>query len=395
MTQQMSTMDQNINAEKCPVRATRWRNMIFFMITTFFGVVGAPYYIWRYGVQPSELALMFFFMAMTGLSVTVGYHRLFAHVSYKAHPIVQFIVLFFGAAAYEQSALKWASQHRRHHKYVDTDQDPYNIKKGFFYAHMGWLIFWKQVTDFSNVKDLEKNRMVTNQNRYYFVWAIVAGMVVPLAIGALTGRMLGAFIFAVCLRLTLVYHSTFFINSVCHTFGKSTYDLESSARDHWFVALLTFGEGYHSYHHKFPSDYRNGVRWYHWDPSKWIIFLLSKAGLTTDLTRTSKPRMLAAKLDAETKRVNQSLQNLDTSEFTLQTMARLREIYQSLKQSLEIWETSLQQYQRNRPTPDLQQMVAGARQSFISRYRQWQKLIKLHPLHLQDALLTQPSGSLA
>ena len=171
--------------------------------------------------------------------------------------------------------------------------------------------------------------------------------------------------------------------------------MESSARDHWFVALLTFGEGYHSYHHKFPSDYRNGVRWHHWDPSKWIIFLLSTAGLTTDLTRTSKPRMLAAKLDAETKRVNQSLQNLDTNEFTLQTMARLREIYQSLKQSLEIWETSLQQYQRNMPTPDLQQMVAGARQSFISRYRQWQKLIKLHPLHLQDALLTQPSGSLA
>src|SRR3989338_3286557 len=107
---------------------------------------------------------MFFFMAMTGLSVTVGYHRLFAHVSFKAHPLVRFLVLFFGAAAFEQSALKWAALHRTHHQYVDTEPDPYNIKVGFFYAHVGWIMFWKHGVDYQNVKDLQKSRLLMHQH---------------------------------------------------------------------------------------------------------------------------------------------------------------------------------------------------------------------------------------
>ncbi|GEM_PF-728088 len=380
-----------MKADTLPVKTIRWRNIIFFTITTFFGVIGAPYYIWRFGISPSEIALAVFYTIVTGSAITVGYHRLFAHVTFGAHPLVRFLALFFGAAAYEQSALKWASQHRRHHRYVDTEQDPYNIKQGFFHAHIGWLLFWRQITDFGNVRDLQKSRLVMHQHRYYIGWAIVSGMLVPLAIGALTGHLLGAFIFSFCTRLTVVYHVTFFINSVCHSFGRATYDLESSARDHWIVALLTGGEGYHNFHHKFPGDYRNGIRWYHWDPSKWVIYLLSRMGLTWELTRASNTRILAAKLETERRWVDQSLKRLGAGEFTLQTLAKLKEIYASVRQSLEKWEIAVHQYQQNMSKPDFELMVRMARRSFSARYREWQKLIKLPPPLLQNVLLTLPA----
>lgn len=382
-------------SETRPVKTIRWRNMIFFAVTTFFGVIGAPYYIWRFGITPSEIALAVFYTIVTGSAITIGYHRLFAHLTFRAHPFVQFLALFFGAAAYEQSALKWASQHRRHHRYVDTDEDPYNIKQGFFHAHIGWLLFWKQITDYNNVRDLQKSRLVMNQHQYYFAWAIFSGMAVPLLIGALTGHLLGAFIFSVCFRLTFVYHVTFFINSVCHSFGKATYDLECSARDHWFVALLTGGEGYHNFHHKFPGDYRNGIKWYHWDPSKWMIYMLSRVGLAWELNRISNPRILAAKLETERRRVGQSLERLGAEEFRLQTLGKLKEIYLSLKQSLEKWEAAVHQYQQNISKSDFELMVRMARRSFSTRYREWQKLIKLNPIHLQDVLLSLPAGALA
>ena len=98
--------------------------------------------------------LTVFYTFATGMSITVGYHRLFAHRAFKAHPVLQFLVLFFGAGAFEMSALGWASQHRTHHKYVDTERDPYNIKQGFFYAHIGWMLFWIQPIDYSNSKGM-------------------------------------------------------------------------------------------------------------------------------------------------------------------------------------------------------------------------------------------------
>jgi stearoyl-CoA desaturase (delta-9 desaturase) len=126
--------------------------------------------------------------------------------------------------------------------------------------------------------------------------------VAPLVVGMMTGHLLGAFLLSVCTRITLVSHSTFCINSVCHTFGKATYDPASSARDHWFVALLTNGEGYHNFHHRFPSDYRNGIRWYHWDPSKWTIQFLAALGLVERLNVSPEDKIQQAKIWAQTQR---------------------------------------------------------------------------------------------
>lgn len=289
------------------VRKNSWPIIAFFALTSAGALVGAPLYVHRFGISLSEILLFLFFVAATGMSITAGYHRLYSHRTFKASPIVEFLILFFGAAAFEQSVLDWSSQHRDHHRYVDTERDPYSIKKGFWYAHIGWMTLWKQLPDYGNVKDLLKDKLVMHQHRHYVAWGVTAGILLPLLLGVLSGHALGALIFSVCVRLTLVYHATFCINSVCHVFGKATYDINATARDHWLVAFLTNGEGYHNFHHRFPLDYRNGVRWYHWDPSKWMIALLAKLGLAWDLKKTAALCILQAKLEAENLRINAAL----------------------------------------------------------------------------------------
>lgn len=284
------------------IKENNWPVIAFFAITTAGAVIGAPLYIQHFGISLSEVLLFLFFVLATGFAITVGYHRLYAHRAFKANKAVQFLVLFFGSAAFEQSALTWCSGHRDHHRYVDTDLDPYSIKKGFWYAHIGWMTLWKQWPDYRNVKELLGNRLVRHQHHHYVAWGMTAGILLPLLLGALSGHGLGALVFSVCVRLTLVYHATFCINSVCHTFGKATYDIHATARDHWLVAFLTNGEGYHNFHHRFPTDYRNGIRWYHWDPSKWMIALLEKLGLVWNLRRTNDLHVLEAKRAADIER---------------------------------------------------------------------------------------------
>ena len=270
-----------------PERQNRWVGIIFFMIIHAVGIVGTPLYLLYYGASTAEWVLFLAYVSLTSLAITVGYHRLFAHVTYKTNAFVRFLLLFFGAATFEQSALKWASQHRQHHQFTDTSWDPYDIKRGFWYAHVGWILFWKHRVNYDNVPDLKRSALVMNQHELYSLWSVGAGLGLPMLIGFLMGRPLGVFIMTVCLRLILVMHSAFFINSYAHMVGSRGYDAHISARDHWLGAILTNGEGYHNFHHQFPTDYRNGICWYHWDPSKWLIFALSKLHLTRDLKKTS------------------------------------------------------------------------------------------------------------
>jgi len=228
------------------------------------------------------------------MSITMGYHRLFAHPTYRASPAVQFLFLLFGAATFEESALKWSSQHRQHHLFTDTEHDPYGVNQGFWHAHIGWIMFWRHRTNYNNVKDLRRSRLVMHQHDHHPWWSVGGGLVLPMLIAWWIGHPLGGFIMVVCLRIVVVLHSSFFINSFAHTFGKRPYDSSQSARDNWLCALLTNGEGFHNFHHRFPMDYRNGYRWYHWDPSKWCIYLLSKLGLAWDLKRTSDRRITEA-----------------------------------------------------------------------------------------------------
>ena len=277
-----------------PKRKVRWLGLIFFLALHVVAIFGTPLYIYYRGVTAPELALFFFYLVATGMSITIGYHRLFAHRTFKASPVVRFVLLFFGAAAFEESALKWASQHRQHHLFTDTEHDPYGVDKGFWHAHIGWILFWRHRTNYNNVSDLRKSRLVSHQHDHHEWWSIGAGIVLPMLIAWGIGHPLSGFILVVCLRTVLVLHSSFFVNSFAHTFGTRRYAPAQSARDNWLGAILTNGEGFHNFHHRFPSDYRNGVRWYHWDPSKWCIYVLSKLGLAWDLRRTSDQRIVDA-----------------------------------------------------------------------------------------------------
>ncbi len=279
-------------------RFNRWPSIYFLGGISLVAVVFCPWYLYQHGITQAGFWIFAFMCTTTVLAVTAGYHRLFSHKAYQANTVYQFLMLGFGAASLQQSALKWASLHRTHHAYTDTLRDPYNIKKGFWYAHVGWILFWIRSLDMKNVQDLAKNKLVMHQNNYFQLWAAMFGIVLPVGLGFLFGQPFEALLFGVGVRLFVVFQVVFFINSFAHTFGDKTFDKNVSARDNWVGAFLTGGEGYHSFHHKFSTDYRNGHLWYHWDPSKWLIYVSSLFGWAWDLKRTPKEKILEAKIAA-------------------------------------------------------------------------------------------------
>ncbi|MGZ3692210.1 MAG: fatty acid desaturase [Pseudobdellovibrio sp.] len=260
----------------------------------------------------------FVFAVLTNLSITMGYHRLFAHKSFEAHPVLQFILLFISSGAFQGSALKWASDHRIHHKFEDTDKDPYSINKGFWYAHMGWMMTHEAVSLPVHAPDLEKNKMIKWQHDHYLFAAIFVGYAFPTLIGALMGNAILGLVIAGGLRIFLTQQSTFLVNSLSHTLGKTPYSVEKTAKDSFIVTILTHGEGYHNFHHKFQFDYRNGIRWYHWDPTKWSIQLAALLGLAKKLKTVQFSEILRARLEVESLK----FKNTDFYKFKLEPLAQ-------------------------------------------------------------------------
>jgi len=299
-------MARDSNGEQAPEAAVRpakkYRvgSIIFVGLITAVTLVACPIYLWRYGLTAAEFAFFAAYALASSFAITLGYHRLFSHASFKATWPIRAIVLFFGGAAFEQSAMRWSALHRQHHRHTDTDLDPYNIKRGFFYAHVGWVLLRIPHFDYANVRDLAADRFVLHQHEHYRVWSYLSGVLVPLLVGAWIGGWTYAILFPVVARIFLVLNGAFFINSVAHSFGSRPFELNSSARDHWLGVILTNGEGYHNFHHAFPRDYRNGIRWYDWDPTKWLIWALSRVRLTSDLKRTSAKTILLATATART-----------------------------------------------------------------------------------------------
>lgn len=284
-----------------PARKINWLTSSFLIFSALTALIGTPLYLYHFGLDVFQVALFVFYVFATGLSITLGYHRLFAHRAFKAKKPVKLFTLIFGACAFENSVLDWASDHRRHHKHVDHEEDdPYSISKGLFWAHMGWLFFkLREDEDFSNVPDLEKDKWVRWQHRWVQLIAVVVGMVLPAILGFLWNGWsgaLGAFLLAGVTRVVFVQHGTFCINSLCHSIGSRPYCSNTSARDSGIMALVTFGEGYHNFHHTFQHDYRNGVDKWAYDPTKWTIWLLSKFGLTYDLRRVGQERIVLAQM---------------------------------------------------------------------------------------------------
>ena len=295
-----------------PFNRVEWVTSGFLIITALLTLTVVPAYFYYFGWDWFLFGVFLFYYPASGMSITVGYHRLFSHKAFKAKWPVKLFVLLFGAAAFENSALWWSSEHRKHHKHVDTDDDPYDITKGFFWAHMGWLMFkLKPSTPMDNVQDLRKDSLVMWQDKWVHAIAFFMSFILPAAIGYVyaisTGNLspmagaLGGLLIPGVARVVLVQHATFCINSLCHMIGSRPYSTSHSARDSWIAAIFTMGEGYHNYHHEFQWDYRNGVKPWQLDPSKWIIWALSKFRLTADLKRVPNERILLAET-RETKR---------------------------------------------------------------------------------------------
>lgn len=285
-------------------RKLYWPNIIYLVASPLIVVSLVPYYLYSHGFEWKIWLFALVLGAATSLSITGGYHRLFAHRSYSARSWVKILFLLFGGGAFQGSVLKWATDHRRHHRYVDTDKDPYNINQGFWYAHIGWLL----VEDDPNFKDrfaadLLNDKLVFLQHEYYLFVAFGMGVIFPTLIGYWLGSAIGGFLIAAALRLVVTNHSTFFINSLCHTLGKQPYSDEHSARDSYLMAFLAFGEGYHNFHHQFQSDYRNGIRWFDWDPTKWIVGFLASIGSASNLKRISQETIIKARVVMEEKRL--------------------------------------------------------------------------------------------
>ena len=274
----------------------------FLIGTAFLTVVGLPIYFWFFDLDWFQGGMFLLLSALTGFSITAGYHRLFAHKTYEARWPMRLLVLLFGASAFENSVLMWTSEHRRHHKHTDHEEDPYNIQKGFFHAHIGWLLFklYPQ-PPYYNVRDLQSDPLVAWQHRYINLLAVLMGFGLPTVAGFLYGGWtgaLGGFLISGLARVVVIQHGTFFINSACHYMGRQPYSTRCSARDSFLLALVTMGEGYHNYHHEFQHDYRNGVKPWQFDPTKWIIWTFSKLRLAQNLRRVPAEKIKSAEQTA-------------------------------------------------------------------------------------------------
>ena len=286
---------------KIPFSRVNWITSIFLITTALLAVTAVPIYLWHFGIAWFQFGMFFFYTVITIMSITLGYHRLYSHLAFKAKWPVRLVTLLFGACAFENSCFDWTADHRKHHKHVDHDDDPYDISKGFMWAHIGWLIFKMRPEEpVNNVNDLMRYKLCMWQHKYVHWIGFILGVVVPTALAYMVQPTwhyaLGGFLLAGILRIVVVQHCTFFINSLCHTIGKRPYNTENSARDSAIMAVFTCGEGYHNYHHAFQHDYRNGVKPWQFDPTKWMIWVLSKLGLTSNLRRVSDEKILLAEM---------------------------------------------------------------------------------------------------
>lgn len=284
---------------------TRWDVIAVLFGTGIAALILVPAWWIAHGYSLSLWVWFVIFAGWNGLSITAGYHRLWSHKSYEAHWIVRLMFALGGALSIQNSIRQWCSNHRHHHQHVDdVEHDPYSAKRGLFYSHIGWMLkdYPAAATDFSNIKDLDRDPIVVWQDRYYWPLVVVTNVALPLMIGAACGDAVGGLLLIGLLRLVFCHHTTFFINSLAHAWGRQPYSDSCTAKDNGLIALVTYGEGYHNFHHTFQWDYRNGIRWYQFDPTKWLIKTLTYLRLTWGLKRTAPEKIERKIVEMQRKR---------------------------------------------------------------------------------------------
>ncbi|KAI8984601.1 hypothetical protein BDF20DRAFT_860813 [Mycotypha africana] len=286
------------------VGRVNWFQSILLISTPILAV----YYACTTPLQTKTLYWSIFFYFVTGLGITAGYHRYWAHRSYDCTPFTQFLLCLAGSGAFQGSIQWWSRGHRAHHRWTDSDKDPYAATRGFFYSHIGWMLINrpKNRIGYADTADLKADPLVRFQHKHYLEFAVFMAFIFPtLVAGFGWGDWKGGLIYAGLCRQVAIHHATFCVNSLAHYIGDTPFDDYNTPKDSWITALVTCGEGYHNFHHEFPQDYRNAIRWYQYDPTKWLIKGLSFLGMTYNLKTFSANEIKKGQIQMIEKKVDE------------------------------------------------------------------------------------------
>lgn len=277
------------------------------VVLPLVGFVAAIYLSWGWGIRKTDLWLLFAFYLISGFGITIGYHRLFTHNSFKTYSWLKAVFGICGSIALQGPILTWTAYHRRHHQLSDQFGDPHSprpeemsfigIIKGLWHSHIGWLFGPKP--DLKYVPDLKKQELIIWIDRLFIIWVIL-GLVIPTVIGWLVdGTFRGAFLgflWGGPMRIFLVHHCTWSINSLCHSFGSKDFQTTDESRNNILCGIFGLGEGWHNNHHAFQSSARHGLKWWQIDPSWWLIFILKKLGGAWDIILPTKQLLKLKKI---------------------------------------------------------------------------------------------------
>jgi stearoyl-CoA desaturase (delta-9 desaturase) len=286
-----------------------WLNIIFILGIPMSGLAATAWVPLRW---PTAIwAVVYYFL--TGLGITAGYHRLWSHTSYSATLTLQIFLAAVGGGAVQGSIQWWSRGHRAHHRYTDTEKDPYSVNKGILYAHFGWMLLKQDPKRIgrSDVTDLNDDPVVMWQHKHYIKVVLTMGLLFPMLVAGLWDDLAGGLVYAGILRFFFVQQATFCINSLAHWLGDQPFDDRNSPRDHVLTALITLGEGYHNFHHEFPSDYRNAIEWHQYDPTKWSIWIWKQLGLAYDLKQFRSNEIEKGRVQQLQKKLDRKRAQLD------------------------------------------------------------------------------------
>jgi len=252
------------------------------VVLPLVGVAIAMVLLWNRYIFPLDLLLLGVFYALTVMGITVGFHRMLTHQGFETHPWVKGFFLILGCMAFEGSPNDWASTHIKHHAHSDKKGDPHSPLEGFWHSHFGWLF---HRSNFADVKEyaphLLEDPVVQFVNKYTPLWMALS-LLIPGLIGGWSGFIWGGLV-----RIFLVNHVTWSVNSICHCFGARPFEVHDESRNEWVVGLLAFGEGWHNNHHAFPSSAFHGLKWWQFDLSGLTIRGMEKMGLIWNVERVS------------------------------------------------------------------------------------------------------------
>ncbi|GAC1470213.1 MAG: acyl-CoA desaturase [Chloroflexota bacterium] len=251
----------------------------------FLATIVAIVELWQRAVGPIDIALLIGLYFVTGFGITVGFHRFATHRSFQSHPIVEFVLLAIGSMAVEGPVLQWVATHWKHHRLADKPGDPHSPLEGLAHAHIGWMFTSEAAVPERDAKHLLKDHVAVLVSRTFPLWVAV-GLIVPFLIDGWRGLLWGGLV-----RIFITHHITWSVNSICHQFGRRSFDTPDQSHNQWVVGVFGLGEGWHNNHHAFPESAFHGLKWYEIDLSGYLIRLLEWGRLIRGVRRVSRERM--------------------------------------------------------------------------------------------------------